>query len=63
MWWLNITSKVLCVIVLLVSGATTLSLSKFVSAERDKGKREAMALGVLMSLILFVLMFYKVVII
>lgn len=55
--------KVLCVIALLMSGGTTLSLAKLSSAEQDKKKKEAMALGMLMSLILFGLMLYKVIII
>ena len=47
----------------LMSGGTTLSLAKLSSAEQDKKKKEAMALGMLMSLILFGLMLYKVIII
>ena len=62
MLW-QIVIKVLCVIALLMSGVTTLSLAKLSSAEQDKKKKEAMALGMLMSLILFGLMLYKVIII
>lgn len=63
MMWKLVVIKVLCVIVLLVSGGTILSLSKLIGAEGEKPKKEAMALGMLMSLILFGLMLYKVVII
>ena len=62
MLW-QIVIKVLCVIALLMSGGTTLTLAKLSSAEQDKKKKEAMALGMLMSLILFGLMLYKVIII
>jgi len=61
--WKAIIIRVLCVIVLLMSGGTTLSLSKLSSAEENKKKKEAMALGMLMSMILFGLMLYKVIII
>lgn len=63
MMWQVVVIKVLCVIILLVSGGTTLRLSKLCSKEGEKPKKEAMALGMLMSLILFGLMLYKVVII
>lgn len=59
--WLDITGRVLCVIALLLSGGTTLSLSRFIGAEEDRRKKEVMGLGLLMSLILFMIMFYKVV--
>lgn len=61
MMWQVVVTKVLCVLVLLVSGCAILSLSKICSTESDKRKKEVMGLGLLMSLILFMIMFYKVV--